>query len=73
MCCVQCLCLAPTYELALQIGQVTEKMAKFMLSLKIRYAVRGAERGKPAVLWSMVMVWIWIVMINTEFIFVWQV
>lgn len=44
--CVQCLCLAPTYELALQIGEVTEKMAKFMEDLKIRYAVRGGERGK---------------------------
>ncbi|XP_025083137.1 ATP-dependent RNA helicase DDX19A-like [Pomacea canaliculata] len=40
----QCLCLAPTYELALQIGEVTEKMAKFMEDLKIRYAVRGGER-----------------------------
>lgn len=37
----QCLCLAPTYELALQIGGVTEKMAKHMKDVKIGYAVRG--------------------------------
>ncbi|XP_046564539.1 ATP-dependent RNA helicase DDX19A-like [Haliotis rubra] len=38
---VQCLCLAPTYELALQIGEVTEQMAKHMTDCKIGYAVRG--------------------------------
>ncbi|XP_052759690.1 ATP-dependent RNA helicase DDX19A-like [Mya arenaria] len=37
----QCLCLAPTYELALQIGGVTEKMAKNMVNVKIGYAVKG--------------------------------
>ncbi|KAL4221262.1 ATP-dependent RNA helicase ddx25 [Mactra antiquata] len=37
----QCLCLAPTYELALQIGSVTEKMAKHMPTVKIGYAVKG--------------------------------
>nr|KAG5710102.1 hypothetical protein BaRGS_030178 [Batillaria attramentaria] len=44
----QCLCLAPTYELALQIGEVTEKMAKHMTDLRIRYAVRGerVSRGE---------------------------
>lgn len=42
----QCLCLAPTYELALQIGEVTEKMAKHMTDLKIRYAVRGERVSK---------------------------
>ncbi|WAR14009.1 DDX25-like protein [Mya arenaria] len=34
----QCLCLAPTYELALQIGGVTEKMAKNMLLVTRRTA-----------------------------------
>ncbi|XP_064610442.1 ATP-dependent RNA helicase DDX19A-like [Liolophura sinensis] len=42
----QCLCLAPTYELALQIGQVTEQMAKHMTDVKIAYAVRGQRVSK---------------------------
>uniref|UniRef100_A0A0B7AUV5 RNA helicase n=1 Tax=Arion vulgaris TaxID=1028688 RepID=A0A0B7AUV5_9EUPU len=37
----QCLCLAPTYELALQIGDVTREMSKHMVGLSIIYAVRG--------------------------------
>jgi len=40
---VQCLCLAPTYELALQIGDVTKQMSKFMRDVHIIFAVRGAE------------------------------
>lgn len=40
-CFVQCLCIAPTYELALQIGKNVEDMGKFMKDLKIIYAVRG--------------------------------
>lgn len=44
----QCLCLAPTYELALQIGEVVEKMSKHMSSMQMRYAVRGkrVSRGE---------------------------
>ncbi|XP_052832642.1 ATP-dependent RNA helicase DDX19A isoform X1 [Octopus bimaculoides] len=42
----QCLCLAPTYELAIQIGEVAIKMAKFMTDVKIGFAVRGTERDK---------------------------
>ncbi|KAK6176510.1 hypothetical protein SNE40_014779 [Patella caerulea] len=44
----QCLCLAPTYELAIQIGHVTEQMAKHMTELHIKYAVKGnrIERGQ---------------------------
>lgn len=37
----QCLCVAPTYELALQIGQVIEQMGKFCVDVKVAYAVRG--------------------------------
>ncbi|XP_076451549.1 ATP-dependent RNA helicase DDX19A-like [Babylonia areolata] len=37
----QCLCLAPTYELALQIGEVIQKMSQYMTGIKIRYATRG--------------------------------
>ncbi|XP_068700197.1 ATP-dependent RNA helicase DDX19A-like isoform X4 [Montipora foliosa] len=37
----QVICLSPTYELALQTGQVAEKMGKFCPEIKIGYAVRG--------------------------------
>ena len=35
----------PTYELALQTGQMAEKVGKFCPGVKIGYAVRG-EKGK---------------------------
>ncbi|KAI7794447.1 ATP-dependent RNA helicase DDX19A isoform X1 [Triplophysa rosa] len=38
---VQCLCIAPTYELALQTGKVIEQMGKFYSDVKLAYAVRG--------------------------------
>ncbi|KAK1330583.1 hypothetical protein QTO34_010778 [Cnephaeus nilssonii] len=43
-----CLCLSPTYELALQTGKVIEQMGKFHPELKLAYAVRGnkLERGQ---------------------------
>ncbi|PKU29251.1 atp-dependent rna helicase ddx19a [Limosa lapponica baueri] len=43
-----CLCLSPTYELALQTGKVIEQMGKFYPELKLAYAVRGnkLERGQ---------------------------
>ncbi|KFM03309.1 ATP-dependent RNA helicase DDX25, partial [Aptenodytes forsteri] len=37
----QCLCLAPTYELALQIGRVIETIGRFCADIKVTYAVRG--------------------------------
>uniref|UniRef100_A0A8C9L4G6 RNA helicase n=1 Tax=Serinus canaria TaxID=9135 RepID=A0A8C9L4G6_SERCA len=44
----QCLCLSPTYELALQTGKVIEQMGNFYPELKLAYAVRGnkLERGQ---------------------------
>uniref|UniRef100_A0A5F9CQ31 RNA helicase n=1 Tax=Oryctolagus cuniculus TaxID=9986 RepID=A0A5F9CQ31_RABIT len=44
----QCLCLSPTYELALQTGKVIEQMGRFYPELKLAYAVRGnkLERGQ---------------------------
>jgi len=39
----QVLCLSPTFELALQIGEVASKMSQFSPDLTIRYAVRGEE------------------------------
>ena len=37
------ICLSPTYELAIQTGEVLQKMAKFMPEIKVKYAVRGVE------------------------------
>ncbi|PSN33637.1 DEAD-box helicase Dbp80 [Blattella germanica] len=39
----QVLCLSPTYELAIQTGEVAAKMAQFCPEIKIRFAVRGEE------------------------------
>ncbi|CAI2341601.1 unnamed protein product [Caenorhabditis sp. 36 PRJEB53466] len=48
--CPQCICLAPTLELAKQIGEVVEKMGRFMENLNIHYAIKGgnmaAMRGR---------------------------
>jgi len=43
----QVLCLCPTYELAIQIGEVADNMSQFYPELTIRYAVRGEmlQRG----------------------------
>ena len=47
ICCtfIKVICISPTYELALQTGEVAEKMGKFCHDVKIGYAVRG-ERGE---------------------------
>lgn len=37
----QCLCLSPTYELALQTGKVLEEMGKNITGLSVTYAVRN--------------------------------
>ena len=39
------ICISPTYERAIQTGQMAEKMGKFWPEVKIGYAVRG-ERGE---------------------------
>ncbi|KAM6976952.1 ATP-dependent RNA helicase DDX19A [Aplochiton taeniatus] len=43
----QCLCISPTYELALQTGKVIEQMGKYSPEVKLAYAIRGnrVERG----------------------------
>uniref|UniRef100_UPI00358DE69D ATP-dependent RNA helicase DDX19A-like n=1 Tax=Myxine glutinosa TaxID=7769 RepID=UPI00358DE69D len=43
----QCLCLSPTFELALQTGTVIEQMSKFCPDIRLLYAIRGnrLERG----------------------------
>lgn len=40
----QCLCLSPSYELAVQTGKVIEKMGKYLTDVKIAYAIRGGLR-----------------------------
>ncbi|XP_068627782.1 DEAD-box helicase Dbp80 [Battus philenor] len=42
----QVLCLSPTYELAIQTGEVAAKMAKFCPEIKLKYAVRGEQIPK---------------------------
>nr|XP_018915812.1 PREDICTED: DEAD-box helicase Dbp80 [Bemisia tabaci] len=39
----QVLCLSPTYELAIQTGEVAARMASYDPDIKIRFAVRGEE------------------------------
>lgn len=39
----QVLCLSPTYELAIQTGEVAAKMAQFCPDILLRIAVRGEE------------------------------
>ncbi|KAJ3586466.1 hypothetical protein NHX12_012864 [Muraenolepis orangiensis] len=39
----QCLCITPTYELALQIGFVITQMGKFYPEVQLAYAVRGSR------------------------------
>ena len=39
----QVLCLSPTYELALQIGEVASRMSQYCPDLTMKYAVRGEE------------------------------
>uniref|UniRef100_A0A1B6CZZ3 RNA helicase n=2 Tax=Clastoptera arizonana TaxID=38151 RepID=A0A1B6CZZ3_9HEMI len=39
----QVLCLSPTYELAIQTGDVAIKMSQFCKDIKIRYAIRGEQ------------------------------
>ncbi|KAJ3656758.1 hypothetical protein Zmor_015807 [Zophobas morio] len=39
----QVLCLSPTYELAIQTGEVAAHMAKFYPEIEMKYAVRGEE------------------------------
>nr|XP_058952991.1 ATP-dependent RNA helicase DDX19A-like [Pocillopora verrucosa] len=42
----QVVCLSPTYNLALQRGEVAKRMGHFLPEIKIGYAVRG-ERAVP--------------------------
>jgi len=46
----QVLCLSPTYELAVQTGEVIVKMSQFMPEISLRYAVRGEEARMGSVI-----------------------
>ncbi|NXC45011.1 DDX25 helicase, partial [Penelope pileata] len=52
----QCLCLAPTYELALQIGHLVEKMGQFCTDIKVAYAVQGNRVSPGTVLQEQVVI-----------------
>jgi len=39
----QVLCLSPTYELAIQTGQIVKQMGKFCPEITVTFAVRGVE------------------------------
>ncbi|CAI4225864.1 unnamed protein product [Auanema sp. JU1783] len=52
----QCLCLAPTYELARQIGEVMTEMSKFMGDFKIHYAVKGSTVNRGQTLTEQVII-----------------
>lgn len=43
----QCLCVSPTYELALQTGKVIEQMGKYYPEVKLVYAIRGNKCKAP--------------------------
>ncbi|OXU17883.1 hypothetical protein TSAR_009054 [Trichomalopsis sarcophagae] len=42
----QILCLSPTYELAIQTGEVAARMSKFCPDIKLKFAVRGEEMAR---------------------------
>lgn len=44
----QVVCLSPTYELAIQTGEVAARMAQFCPEIKLKFAVRGEEVEKGA-------------------------
>ncbi|XP_063799857.1 ATP-dependent RNA helicase DDX25-like isoform X2 [Pseudophryne corroboree] len=42
----QCICLSPTFELALQTGQVIEQMGRFCDGINVIYATRGSRPSR---------------------------
>ncbi|XP_041712489.1 ATP-dependent RNA helicase DDX19B-like isoform X2 [Coregonus clupeaformis] len=52
----QCLCIAPTYELALQTGKVIEQMGKFYPEVKLAYAIRGNKLDRGAKLQEQIVI-----------------
>uniref|UniRef100_A0A8B9Q9K8 Helicase ATP-binding domain-containing protein n=1 Tax=Apteryx owenii TaxID=8824 RepID=A0A8B9Q9K8_APTOW len=52
----QCLCLAPTFELAMQIGRVVEKMGQFCPNIRVIYAVQGNRVAPGTVLQEQIVI-----------------
>ncbi|XP_023851641.1 ATP-dependent RNA helicase DDX19A-like [Salvelinus sp. IW2-2015] len=52
----QCLCVSPTYELALQTGKVIEQMGKYYSEVKLVYAIRGNKLQKGTQLQEQVVI-----------------
>ncbi|XP_029429782.1 ATP-dependent RNA helicase DDX25 isoform X3 [Rhinatrema bivittatum] len=52
----QCICLSPTFELALQTGQVVEQMGQFCTDIKVAYAVRGNPLSKGSVVEAQIII-----------------
>ncbi|CAD5209248.1 unnamed protein product [Bursaphelenchus okinawaensis] len=52
----QCLCVAPTFELALQIGEVAKKMAKYLETVKIKVLVKGEIPAPDTVLTEQIII-----------------
>lgn len=48
----QVLCLSPTYELAIQTGEVAAKMSQHRKDIQLRFAVRGEEGKRNQLLQS---------------------
>ncbi|XP_042327089.1 ATP-dependent RNA helicase DDX25 isoform X2 [Sceloporus undulatus] len=46
----QCLCVTPTFELAVQTGRVVEKMGKFFVNVNVAYAVQGNRVARGTVI-----------------------
>ncbi|XP_075460470.1 ATP-dependent RNA helicase DDX25 isoform X3 [Ascaphus truei] len=52
----QCICLSPTFELALQTGEVIEQMGKFCSGIEVMYAVRGNRPMKNSILEAQIII-----------------
>ncbi|KAJ7305071.1 hypothetical protein JRQ81_010880 [Phrynocephalus forsythii] len=52
----QCLCLSPTFELAIQTGRVIEKMGKFCVNIRVAYAIRGNRMPRGTVVQEQIVI-----------------
>ncbi|KAM3921410.1 ATP-dependent RNA helicase DDX25 [Leptodactylus fuscus] len=52
----QCICLCPTFELALQTGEVIEQMGKFCDGIDVIYAIRGNRPCRGSILEAQIIV-----------------
>ncbi|KAG9472629.1 hypothetical protein GDO78_018296 [Eleutherodactylus coqui] len=52
----QCICLSPTFELALQTGAVIEQMGKFCEGIDVVYAIQGNRPAKGTIIEAKIIV-----------------